>query len=322
MWIAAKFGFLMPAIRPPDTVALGDQRSLQIRSRRAMDLDRLRAMYMLGKLGPTLHTPDMDYQYRAYCTPESFAFAVAQMVMGIDYKKFKPETLKFHDNPLHSFYNSVWSDLLAAFPGGSYDHHSYGTTHYPAASRSAVVTRTVGAKPNPKPGKRGNGGRSGVVLDKYPETTTWSKPGDQRSSNAWVNKTAPALPAYQSGYGRDELEPEVSAGTSKGSESTGDAILDDLFARIDYLEYLLTDPSAPKATHKYCTHPFSDAEDSKCEEEGVERDRKDLEALHTEVAQRYQQIREKKYGNVAQSSGSTTVGDGEGISSSTVKEPA
>lgn len=113
MWAMTPFGILMPAIRPLHTVAAGDKRTMQIRSRRAKDLDILRARYMLGQLGKTIHTPSFDYEYRAYCVPEDFAAAMAAMVMEINYKKFKPTTEDWYeDADLHDCYNSIWATVL------------------------------------------------------------------------------------------------------------------------------------------------------------------------------------------------------------------
>ncbi len=113
MWMFTPFGILMPAIRPPRTVAANDPHTLQIRARREKDLDILRAKYMTNSLGATIYTPDKDYEYRAYCTPEAFAVAAMQMILEIDYLKFKPTTEdRFRDKELHSTYNSVWGAVL------------------------------------------------------------------------------------------------------------------------------------------------------------------------------------------------------------------
>ncbi len=108
-WIMTSFGILMPAIRPPKTVDPGDERTLQIRTRREHELTILRAQYMPRTLGPTLHTPTFDYEYRAYCTPEAFAFAMARLITEIDYTKFKPTVKeRYYDLELYDTYNSIW----------------------------------------------------------------------------------------------------------------------------------------------------------------------------------------------------------------------
>lgn len=143
MWAMTSFGILMPAIRPPHTVAFGDDRTMQIRARRARELDILRAKYMPGKLGPNLHTPDKDYEYRAYCTPEAFALAMARMVTEIDYLKFKPTTDRYADNDLHSCYNRIWSVVLNEL---STDKHRFEYWH----SQSGTVHTSSSKKPTSK----------------------------------------------------------------------------------------------------------------------------------------------------------------------------
>lgn len=121
MWLMTSFGILMPAVRPADTIDPGDARTMQIRTRRAKDLDILRREYM-PDLGPTISTPDMDYNYRAYCTPEQFQEAAARMIAAIDYEKFKPTTEDLYkDKLLHAVYNAIWSTVCRlGSPGGIY----------------------------------------------------------------------------------------------------------------------------------------------------------------------------------------------------------
>jgi hypothetical protein len=110
VWLMTSFGILMPAARPVDTVASGDPRTMQVRARRRVDLEVLRDEYMGDDLGEIIHTPDMDYNYRAYCTPEAFGAVVAQLVEEIDYLKFKPTTeSRYKDALLHRVYDEIWS---------------------------------------------------------------------------------------------------------------------------------------------------------------------------------------------------------------------
>lgn len=108
MWILTNFGAFMPALRPPETVAPGDDQVMQIRARRRVDLERLRKEYM-PELGPTYWVENSDYQYRANCTRTALARAVADIAMSIDYVTFK-ETAR--DDQLHDAYMSVWAALL------------------------------------------------------------------------------------------------------------------------------------------------------------------------------------------------------------------
>lgn len=134
MWIMTSYGILMPALRPADTIAEGDDRTLQVRSRRAKDLDILRVEFM-PELGETIHTPEFDYNYRAYCTPQQFADAVARQIMEIDYLKFKPTTDRYKDHELHGALNSIWGTVCRlgtpyeALGGyGRYVASKYGTS--------------------------------------------------------------------------------------------------------------------------------------------------------------------------------------------------
>lgn len=154
MWIATSYGFLMPAIRPPKTVAKDDDRTLQVRARRPKDLDILRAEYMKGKLGPTVHTPKFDYEYRAYCTPEAFALAVARMIVEIDYLKFKPTTDRYEDNELHDMYNSMWGTILSHLSSKSHQHY-YWTGHKDGKVYAAESARSTGSTTVYRPSSTG-----------------------------------------------------------------------------------------------------------------------------------------------------------------------
>jgi hypothetical protein len=154
MWVMTSFGILMPAIRPAHTILAGDERTMQIRTRRARDLDILRARYMPTTLGANIHTPDKDYEYRAYCTPHAFALALAAITVEIDYLKFKPTTeKKFGDRELHDTYNAIWSTVLyhlstpkhrhdywvnSAPPGGWSQHRTSSATGFPALPASTT----------------------------------------------------------------------------------------------------------------------------------------------------------------------------------------
>lgn len=108
MWIMTPFGILMPAQRPEITITDDKWRDakLQIRVRDRRALVYLRKNYMGRKLGPIIATPDLDYDYRSYCTHDDFAAVVARMVIDIDYAKFKPEAI---DDNLHHLYNRIWA---------------------------------------------------------------------------------------------------------------------------------------------------------------------------------------------------------------------
>lgn len=109
MWVMTSWGILMPGLRPDGTVDPGDDRTLQVRARRARDLDILRDRYMPNTLGDTIALPGTDYQYRAYCRPKAWGEALAQIGAGIDYVKFKETAVsRFGDWQLHDLYLRIW----------------------------------------------------------------------------------------------------------------------------------------------------------------------------------------------------------------------
>jgi hypothetical protein len=112
MWVMTSEGIYMPALRPVDTISPGDDRVLQIRSRRAVDLDRLRARFMPTTLGRTIYLGNTDYEYRAYCTRDAWAVAMARMAYATDYVKFKDTAA---DRDLHEAFLDVWYALWNRF---------------------------------------------------------------------------------------------------------------------------------------------------------------------------------------------------------------
>lgn len=140
-WIMTSFGILMPAIRPPKTVPAGDDRTLQIRTRREQELTILRAQYMRRTLGSTIATPNMDYEFRAYCTPEAFGLAMAQLMVEIDYTKFKPTVKeRYHDMELYDTYNSIWAVVSGRLSTWEHQrHYWHGRRPYTPTHASRVV---------------------------------------------------------------------------------------------------------------------------------------------------------------------------------------
>lgn len=177
MWVMAPFGILMPSIRPADTVSADDNRHLQVRARRARELDILRKEYMGDQLGPTLFTPGFDYEYRAYCTHEAFGRAMFDLTMAIDYTKFKPTTDRYNDNELHSVYNSIWSTMFSSMSTKIHQREYATGTAYrkgdvqPRNSRRAVVQ-----------GTRRRGNRWGQGVEEYLDAVEGSTLGSQHSN--------------------------------------------------------------------------------------------------------------------------------------------
>lgn len=105
-------GILMPALRPPHTVPVGDNRLIQVRARRREHLWRLKERY-LPELGDVIQLPHTDYEYRAYCTHEQLASALALMALDIDYIKSKSQAVEqYQDNELYETNNAVWGTLF------------------------------------------------------------------------------------------------------------------------------------------------------------------------------------------------------------------
>jgi hypothetical protein len=132
------FAILMPAQRPAGTVPVDDNRTIQVRTRRRKDLEILRDEFMGDELGPTIATPQMDYNFRAYCTPQAWARACYDLALEVDFEKFKPTTeSKYDDADLHSVYNSIWSTVTRlGEPGGAWA--GYGSSLRPVRSQPGV----------------------------------------------------------------------------------------------------------------------------------------------------------------------------------------
>lgn len=101
MWLFTTFGFYSIHTSPK-----GDD-YLEVRARAPEDLDALRD-YCTG-LGPTVCTPDHDYQYRAQIVRDALARVVSSMVRGINYSNFKDSVQG--DERRHDAYMQVWAAL-------------------------------------------------------------------------------------------------------------------------------------------------------------------------------------------------------------------
>ncbi len=103
MWFFTLTGFYSVVQKP------GDQ-NLTVRARVAADLDRLRAAY-LPSLSRTMHTPGVDYPYRASITHEDFAQALGRMAMDICHDNFKAEVAHRLGPDRALTYHQVWEVL-------------------------------------------------------------------------------------------------------------------------------------------------------------------------------------------------------------------
>ena len=82
MWLYTTCGFfsVVEDRQEPDR--------LVVRARVRGDLDNLREQY-LPELGPTIDTPERDYQHRAYVGREDFARGLAALAMDLHQNNFK-----------------------------------------------------------------------------------------------------------------------------------------------------------------------------------------------------------------------------------------
>jgi hypothetical protein len=119
MIVATAFGMFMPSLRRTGTVPDGDVRLLQVRSRRRIDLERLREHY-LPELGETVVGGGTDYQFRAFCTHAQWGAALVKIASDINYVKFKDSPKQqWGDHALTNAYNRMWGNILDSFPEGS-----------------------------------------------------------------------------------------------------------------------------------------------------------------------------------------------------------
>lgn len=120
MIVGLEFGFYVPALIPVEHRTPGDDRILQVRTRRAVDLDRLRESY-LPDLGETVVLKGgSDFQFRAYCTLEQWGLALYWASLDIDYINEKNGAkTKYHDGPLYNLFEKIWTAALTSFPRGS-----------------------------------------------------------------------------------------------------------------------------------------------------------------------------------------------------------
>ncbi len=105
MWLATPLGFYSAVQKP------GDEH-LTVRARVRADLDRLRAR-ACPTLGPTIAGGGTDYPYRAVCSHQAWAEALAALGRGIDYGNFKATVADRQGYGRAQVYGRVWQALLA-----------------------------------------------------------------------------------------------------------------------------------------------------------------------------------------------------------------
>lgn len=132
MWVMTSWGVLMPGLRPAGTVEPGDERTLQVRARRRGDLQTLRDRYMPDTLGPIIRLPQTDYEYRAYCTPDAWGDALADIGRDVDYVKFKETAeTRFGDKILHDLYVRIWGVIFAQLSTSRHQHEYWSSVSPP-----------------------------------------------------------------------------------------------------------------------------------------------------------------------------------------------
>jgi hypothetical protein len=112
----------MPGLRPAEHVPAGDNREIQIRARRKVELERACKFYPETglKVEDIVYLGFTDYEYRIYCTKEQLAHLLECVVHDIDYVKFKSSTEKFGEHRLHDAYNVIWGVLYDRFSTNRY----------------------------------------------------------------------------------------------------------------------------------------------------------------------------------------------------------
>jgi hypothetical protein len=122
MWIMTSWGVLMPGERPKEHTPAGDDRVIQIRARRRIDLERVCQFYPeVGlKTEDIIYFDFTDYEYRIFATRAQFSDLVGRIALDVNYVKFKSSTEKFKEHRLHVFYNRVWGIYYDMFSTNRY----------------------------------------------------------------------------------------------------------------------------------------------------------------------------------------------------------
>jgi len=105
MWLMTPLGFVSVVQKPGD-------HHLTVRARTRADLDRLRAE-VCPVLTPTVAGAGTDYPYRATCSHQEWAAALATIATDVDYSNFKSTVSQRQGHARARVYGRVWQDLLA-----------------------------------------------------------------------------------------------------------------------------------------------------------------------------------------------------------------
>lgn len=142
MWLFTVDGLLMPASVPPEANKRLTRRGkldLQVRGRDPVHLARFRRRFfkpahrVAGRVMVSALelTPTFDYQCRFYTTREAFGSVLAEAVLEIDYKKFKPAAGDVSGAAYESTLNAIWSQVAR-------DYGAWGSEGYHAKTQGAV----------------------------------------------------------------------------------------------------------------------------------------------------------------------------------------
>lgn len=129
IWLCLPIGMYAISHRWPDSIPAGDTRDIQVRTRRAKYLDRLRTQYMPelgkdeGKAGQ-----GTDYGHRAFISADDLAKGMARIALKIDASGFKDHCV---DNDLHDVYSRIWSAYVGLDDNSPYNKpYSYSGATY------------------------------------------------------------------------------------------------------------------------------------------------------------------------------------------------
>lgn len=103
MWLVTTFGFFSIVLEPGQDI-------LTVRARTRHDLEELKNRF-LPELGEIIEGAGKDYKYEATCHRNAVARAVGEIVMGIDYSKFRDSVLTLQGYRRASLYGRIWSML-------------------------------------------------------------------------------------------------------------------------------------------------------------------------------------------------------------------
>jgi 8-oxo-dGTP pyrophosphatase MutT (NUDIX family) len=121
MWLFTNFGFF-------SVVQKAGEPHLTVRARVRGDLQRLRHRY-LPALGEPVHLPNHDYPWRAHCSHDALAAAMARIAADVDYPNFKNEVRARMGAARAHAYHAVWDAMYG------YEEDAPGTERVPERER-------------------------------------------------------------------------------------------------------------------------------------------------------------------------------------------